>query len=978
MFTKEQQQATSLRSADILVSAAAGSGKTTVMIQRIARLIDEGVKVDNILVCTFTKAAAQDMRLKAAKLLPDVDLPAQAFCTLHSFCNHLLKSYFYCLEIDPDYELMGEGVAAEERNKILTAVIKRQVADDPDFASIYEGMLRRRKDTAMRTALMDIYNTAVNTVDPREYFGRICYCDDDKSYGTHTITLAASQARALGRTAELLYLEYQEAKRKKALVDYNDLEHYTYQILSNSESADLIRTKYKYIFVDEYQDINPLQDALICKLAEGGNLFLVGDVKQSIYAFRGCEAKIFEDKYNDYATSKCAIELNANFRSSPDILNFVNSVFASVMTPEFGGVDYAQKAIMSGGKKTKSTLMPVEVKLATVKKNSSLKGVSEERSSSVYSVQNDDMRENQIFDSTHSESHLIADRIAELIDRQIVDETTGKLRQVKFDDIVVLMSSLTTLADTLLKVLAERQIPVALVGEHKVFETPIIKLLYNYLKVVDNFELDYELASIMRAPYFGGFDDDELATIRASHKEKDATFWQAVLESSMDKVKVFVDKIHRHTEDSRALSISELTSKITADFDLFSHAFGEGGDTAVKLSVYLDSLEAHQSRELYAYINFVDNAVPPKLESVAPSGHIRIMTMHKSKGLEFPCVITAGATREFNTRDLNKSVIADKDLGICCKAFDIVSKSIIDTPMHALAKESLRMRLASQNLRLWYVALTRAKYSLTVTGAVKGEEEFEGKNIENAYMAKCAYDWIRHQNIVTPAYVQDCQSDNSSDNNAPHIVRGVPSLGNPDPILTSYIQKAIDFVYKYDMTYPPKTSATKLMADEYAERQEDRIIYMSELIPDDDRGAERGIAYHRAMEYMWQKNTAIEESNVDPQKIQKCYDTLSKLIGDNRQVYTERNFVANLKLSDIIASLPSEYSLVQGVVDLIAVGKDDVIIVDYKTNNKPASVLAKQYAVQMRIYTQSAKSAFNKPIKAYIYSFFDDKLIECK
>jgi len=1030
-FTKEQQQAITLRNSDILVSAAAGSGKTTVMIERVARLIAEGVKVDNILVCTFTKAAAQDMRLKAAKLLKTDDIPAQTFCTLHSFCNHLLKSYFYLLDIDPDFELISEGAMEEERSKIMMAVIKRQVAEDPEFAAIYEGMLKRRNDRAMREALTDIYNTAVNSVNPIEYFRKTAdmrkaeaivdtfRAETSKAleitnideFSPHYESVAERQARALGRAAESVYLEYQSVKRKKALVDYSDLEHFTYQILCNPSSANLIRAKYKYVFVDEYQDINPLQDAIISKLSNGGKLFMVGDVKQSIYAFRGCEAKIFQSKYDDFLiqgsrktsvlvsiakqsnVSKTAIELNANFRSNPQILSFVNSVFAGIMTPDFGGVDYEKRAMMSGGKILKSTFAPVELQFVV---SSSITDNSLPAAKpTVYSVQND-IAKISSSNSAQAESILIYKRITELLAGRIEDEATKELRGVTFDDIVVLMPSLTTLANTLFKVLEEKKIPVAIMGERGIFETPIIKILYNFLKIVDNFELDYELASIMRASYFGNFSDSELAEIRVACKENDAPFWKAVIESKNKKIKDFLAKLQSYTKDSRALTVTRLASKITADFDLFSYAFGAGGDAAVRLSAYLDSLETHQAQELYTYIDFVDNTEHPKLESATGAGCIRIMTMHKSKGLEFPCVIAAGAAKKFNVQDLYKNVTADKDLGICCKAFDTVDKSINDTQAHEAAKESLRRRLSAQNLRLWYVALTRAKISLTVTGAVSTEDALKAEDTADSFVkyykasrAKCALDWLRI-NLSVALHNYKLQIINIDTDTARgetiELTRGqsAPIFSQADSTLTEQIKKAIDFAYSFDTTVPPKTSATRLINEAYENEEQEPKFYKigSEDAENnsDGRGAERGIAYHKTMEAMWAtpSRSAYNYAGVvvDPAKIKKCYNSLCTLIGRNRKIYTERNFIARLKLSDITPDYSPEYSLVQGVIDFIAVGESDIIIVDYKTNNKSVSTLACQYAIQMRIYSLAASAAFGKKVKAYIYSFFDDKLFE--
>ena len=1033
MYTKEQLAAIRNRGVDMLVSAAAGSGKTTVMIERVIGLIEDGVEPGGILVCTFTKASAKDMRLKAAKKLKAratelaasgdrqkqariakaiFELTSQNFCTIMSFCNSLVAKYFWAAGVDPNAELMSESYAKEVRGRIIADTVKAYAVTDAEFGRVYEGLLKGRRDSRIKEAINSSISVALCTVDPYGHLGKTAdtaaarelvaeairredeYADyilrtsgdkrksakhDNESKRLRALVeaqddeRALSQARAIGRAAQAAYGAYQEYKQGRTLVDYGDLEHNALRILSDTSCLEAITSKYTHVFVDEYQDVNPLQNEIISKVAAGGRLFMVGDVKQSIYGFRGCEAEIFGALGREYAhnSGKEAVFLNTNFRSHAMILDYVNTVFGSAMTNNFGGVNYASDAKMLGLIELRTNLSPVDVRIVVGKDMP-----TEPSLSGIYSVTEDEGRQGEDISDIY-ESICIRDRVTELLrdGRITVDQ---KERIVGYSDIVVLLGSIKGgFARSIKRVLEDVGVPVSIVGKSTILEPKHNKALYNYLKIVDNIELDYELAGVMRKPFFGGFGDEELADIRLMCKDNKVPFYKAVEDSALvnERVSQFLNRRREYAMLSKAVSVGVLASKIAVEHDMFGYCFGQGGDAAEMLSQYLDHLGQLGDIPLYVYIRqSEESGGDVEIERVAAADSVRVMTMHGSKGLEFPCVVAAGANKRFMLKDAHKQVIPDKNLGICTRVFDTDTKSVLESLIHEAAKIEAKKREMEQALRLWYVALTRAQFSLTVIGHVDKLESLEVSDI-NEYessSASSALVWLK--NAFGKYGVRDIPISELE-----YMPRAVPKaittrhFDTADKKLTDAIKTVLEYRYPHDTAAALKTSATKIMR----ELDGDEIVHSVDCIAgvsDDDRGAERGIRYHAAMEQMWiSGGTTVE--GVDKGAIDRCYSMVRELAG-GRRVYAEKSFLAKLTVSDIVPGASSEPTLVQGVIDLVAVGEDDIIIIDYKTNNLSIDKLIDKYRVQMKIYSKVAELALKLPVRTYIYSFRDGVMVE--
>lgn len=551
-FSERQLAVINADGADVLVSASAGSGKTTVMIERVLRLIAEGAQLKRMVICTFTRAAAADMREKLLTALtaranqPNClnalkQLPQAEICTLHSFCVKLARAYFYAIELEPSFEILGDGDGA-----LLSACLDEVIdsASGDDFERLYEIMLSSRKDKAFRKALLKLYSFAAAMPRPREWLSGCLdgYGDETKARsviesdylcrrqrllglceqlevktkaagftrniaavqsltaaltgGGKSFLVSPARTRVPPETAQLnedfkelrdavialldrreeidglassagarfcgevlvnltlkLFDTYGREKRKKGVADYNDLEHFAYEIL-RSVYGQQIRDSYDYIFVDEYQDINPLQNAVIELLKRENNLFMVGDLKQSIYAFRGCDPSIFARKRAAFASGEgIGIELNLNFRTAPSVIDCVNRVFSHCMTRDLGGVDYEREAqlkagLESGGGKRFRYVNVVSERRPLVKREG------------VYRLSRHEWEEQDDENSEQAESDFIVSEIMRLLSEGGADGET-----VSPADIAVLTRSESRLVYAVKDKLNALGVPVGLSGK---------------------------------------------------------------------------------------------------------------------------------------------------------------------------------------------------------------------------------------------------------------------------------------------------------------------------------------------------------------------------------------------------------------------------------------------------------------------------------------------------------------------------------
>lgn len=548
--------------------------------------------------------------------------------------------------------------------------------------------------------------------------------------------------------------EYRRQKQERGIIDFNDLEHYALDILKNKEVAEELRDKYSYIFVDEYQDSNLVQETIVNNIAREDNLFLVGDVKQSIYRFRLADPSVFLSRYRASLTKEGAknrrIDLNRNFRSRPSILHAVNYLFRNIMSTQFGEMDYDDAAALYPGLDTKDLPDP-EVELHLVEKAEAAKEDPDPDTESLSDIE--------------VEAGVAAQRIRSLVgtDLPAPGEQGGQgVRTVDYRDIVVLMRSTVGWASVFQEVFAAAGIPVYADVNTGYFEALEVKTVIALLKLVDNKCQDIPLLTVLRSP-IGGFCADDLIRIRASSRKR--FFWQAASEyaatqedSLSRQLRDFYGDIAQWQLASLYLSMEDFIWKLYTESGYYSYvgAMPGGEQRQANLRILLD--RAHQFQQtsvkgLFRFIRFIDKLQNSSGDMGAArilgenENVVRIMSIHKSKGLEFPVVIAAGLGKQFNRMDTNADVLFHKDLGLGPKYVNPETRQACDTIARSAMKQVIHMESLSEEMRILYVAFTRPKDKLILLGSVRDLGKAAGNWAKSftpysLSMGKCFLDWI--------------------------------------------------------------------------------------------------------------------------------------------------------------------------------------------------------------------------------------------
>ena len=550
---------------------------------------------------------------------------------------------------------------------------------------------------------------------------------------------------------------YSHAKRAVNCLDFADLEHYALKLLnagdtsednlSPSETALALRRKYKYIFVDEYQDINPVQQAILDLLSGQDNVFAVGDVKQSIYGFRGARSEAFLERLKSAsvdpkdASGGLRVDLNANWRSDKGILDFVNKIFARIMRRSLVKIDYDESAELKPACKGESAKEPVGdtrcvVELHILDEQSGQANESEEKVSTIYS-------------SRQRQAAMIAQRIREMVgadtgepEFQILDKQQNKRRDVQYRDIVILMRSLAKKSD-FVKVLRLAGVPVRCEAAAGYFEATEISDLLSLLKVLDNPQRDIELAAVLRSPFFK-LGDTELAEIKIHSKEDEQSknFYDCVLQycvSGRDvklvtRLREILALIGQWRGLARSGYIADLIWQIyrESEFLSFVSALPNGRqrranllklhDRAIQFEGFASSAGNVSLTRFVEFIEKLQQAgqdwASAEPESEAENA-VRVMSIHKSKGLEFPVVFLAELDSKFSKKDFQEDCLARPNGMLGLRIIDSESNTKLDSIAYQVVEEKKKEDSLAEEMRILYVATTRARDRLVLTASEK-------------------------------------------------------------------------------------------------------------------------------------------------------------------------------------------------------------------------------------------------------------------
>lgn len=553
------------------------------------------------------------------------------------------------------------------------------------------------------------------------------YFSTDEAGLIDDLRAAYREALTISHLAADFLASLAAAKRKKAVLDFGDLEHLTLKLLMDEDVARGIRARYREIMVDEYQDTNGVQEAILSRLTNGKNLFAVGDVKQSIYRFRLADPTLFMGKYAAYAKDGVESEnigLGENYRSRPTILAAVNFIFSQLMTRSAVEIDYDEEAALYGAAdypKTDARSFadsPVELILIEGARpgadGEELKGFA-------------------------AEAKVVARRLLELHESgvNVYDKDEKKYRPIRWRDMAVLLRSAKGKAEVMTEALRERDIPSYAALDTGYFAENEIRLMLSLLSVIDNSRQDIPLAAVLRSPVVN-MTDEELATLRADHPAED--LYSSLAHSKNEKAVRFMVRLSSWRDLSRRVGVPELLWHLYRDTGYYDYVGAEPGGLVRQANLRMlkdraADYEKTDFRGLFRFLQFIRRMKgrDTDLSSARTLGEnedvVRVMTVHRSKGLEFPVVIIADIGKSFNMQDARSTLLIHRELGL--GSYVTKSDGLISWRYPTFARMATASRIEreakAEEMRVLYVAMTRAREKLIMTGSIDRLEKSAAK-----------------------------------------------------------------------------------------------------------------------------------------------------------------------------------------------------------------------------------------------------------
>lgn len=821
--------------------------------------------------------------------------------------------------------------------------------------------------------------------------------------------------------------KFQESKQDKNIVDFNDLEHFALKILVSYEDgqiryspvADELSAGYREILVDEYQDSNYVQEMLLNSLSGERfgrpNVFMVGDVKQSIYRFRLARPELFMEKYETYTPGKGAkrkIELHQNFRSRESVLSSINDVFYSIMTKNLGNIQYTVDTALHPGAVFEPAVQGQEHRIGTP---TELLMVNTGRETDRQA--DEEMAE---YTSREIEAKMIAGRIRELMDPEhgllLWDQKEGRYRSAGYQDMVILLRSVSGWTDSFLNVLTQEGIPACADTSTGYFNTIEVETVLSMLAVIDNPIQDIPLAAVLKSP-IAGIADTELAVMMALYKEhpekgQDRGVYGAFRyclagETCADtgeksplwqKLKKFDQFLSEMRDEAAYLPIHEVLYRIytrTGYYDYVA-AMPAGEVRRANLDMLAEKASAYEKtsyKGLFHFIRYIGNLKKYDTDfgeaSAAGDGKqlVRMMSIHKSKGLEFPIVFLAGMGKAFNKQDVRGKILIDADLGIGTDYFNQDLRLKSTTLKKNVLKRKMDLDSLGEELRILYVGMTRAKEKLIITGTDrylnKKQEKWDRLPWEQGSLpytvltgAGCYLDWLlmslsraQAHMVTEEILLEDIVGE--------EVVRQVQKKVSKEELFMldlsktqdekslETLQAALSFRYSWqeDVTLHTKMSVSELKKAGQNVDEKDNLYqpvqaeFLGKPAADSGYGASRGTAYHRALELL---DFASIDTRADldrsilrfleEEKMSKedyamldgdiLWGFLSSNLGRRMKTaqtlgrcHKEQQFVMGIPAAEMGLGRSGELVLVQGIIDAYLEEERGLVLIDYKTDH---------------------------------------------
>ena len=867
---------------------------------------------------------------------------------------------------------------------------------------------------------------------------------------------------------------YKDKKKEKNIVDFGDIEHFALEILLKQDGVRLLPTqvanklkeKYVEIAIDEYQDSNLVQEYILNSISNGNNIFMVGDVKQSIYKFRQARPELFLNKYDTYSTldikndSKLdhklpgkKIKLFKNFRSRKNILDITNLIFNQIMSKDLGDIDYNQEEYLNYGAEYVEPLNnsinyagKSELHIISIEKDDEKDDTFDDYdyndNADIEDSNEIDSDDNEPIENTLIESKFVANKIKELLNSNymVYDKDLG-YRKVEYKDIVILLRKTVDRVPVYEKELNELDIPVYSDTSNEYLESVEIQTIMSLLKILNNPLNDVPLVTVLRSS-IGNFTDNDLIKIRITDRQD--SFYNSMLKSriSVDaelrkKIDNFINKLEVWKKDQEILSLDEFIWKIYSDSNYYNYVglLNNGSIRQANLKMLFEKAKEYEKasfKGLYNFIVFINKLKTSNKDMQAAKiigendNVVRIMSIHKSKGLEFPIVFLCDTAKNFNMQDLNDSILLHQDLGFGPKYIDYERRIEYSTLAKEALREKMRNEIISEEMRILYVALTRAKEKLYITGVQK---DFKTKLSEKMQLIsmynenkintnlikkyKSYLDWMQLVYLncdelkdLISINIHESKDIDLNDNSnilnknlldKLNFKANDPSLINNENL--NRIGDSLIWNYKYkDLEkIPTKTSVSEI-------KKENAIVETSLNVPkfikeEKISGAQKGSLIHLCIENLDENKeysfddikdlidqllnkkmiTSKEAESININSIlQYTKSDLFKKLKKAKKLYKEKPFYINIPAKELYDIDTDEMILTQGIIDLYFIDENDkFILVDYKTDYvEDEKELTKKYEVQLKLYKKALENSLNLKVdKTIIYSIYLQKEI---
>ncbi len=843
-------------------------------------------------------------------------------------------------------------------------------------------------------------------------------------------------------TVLLFGRRFEERKREKNLLDFNDMEHMALKILIHpkkeektgniiwepTKTANDYRSYFKEIMIDEYQDSNLVQEYLLQSISGESlgryNRFMVGDLKQSIYKFRLARPEIFLEKYRVYSMDEEAdcqrIDLHKNFRSRKEVLDSVNDVFYQIMEESVGQIQYTQEEALYPGADYSNTGEDYKTELLLL--------------------------EQEEEEAKKAEAGMIAARIKQLVGTfMVTDSQSGESRPAEYRDIVVLLRSNAGWDEEFFEVFEKQDIPACITRKTGYFSAKEVQMVLAFLKVIDNPRQDIPLYATLKS-LLGRFTEEEIVQIKSCGKSCLYDNLKSFKEGEVgNKAKQFLEHIQRYRNLVYIMPIHKLLRIYLKETGYLHYFAGmPGGEQRIQnIKMLLKKAEDYEKTSYFGLFHFIrymenlrkyDIEVSESMTLEQQRNEVRIMSIHKSKGLEFPICIVAGLSKKINQQDANAGLICDMDLGIGMEYRNPVMRVKNQDMRRNVLAQKMRLDNLGEELRILYVAMTRAKEKLIMTGTVKKYEEqmLSYQYLKKRTNKKLPYGVISSANsfldFLLPATIQEdvrirtvlwnpFEVKQKEESYRTGLLIERVSVEEKIQLPASeeereWMEKLKDkfsFAYGHENLQGlyAKTSVSELKMKAMEETDqgafqlfEEREIapYVPNFVEEKEviSGTVRGNAYHRLMELLdfsklgdtqaifkaWEK--LAEEKILEPayleyirrDKIEKFLDSELALRMKNAQerkmLYREQPFVLGIEAIRLDKKYPKEEKvLIQGIVDAYFEEEGKMVVVDYKTDSiKREEELTERYQEQLKYYEEALEKLTGKKVKEKILYSF--------